>query len=114
MDNVRDEERMPSAEFQADPGTIRMVIDYPVRRGQPFARPRTCAGSTSSRTQLGDEDTLIWLPHFLSDDRKADLSTLIVINYVLERDRLTEVTPDLDRRRPAPRPHPAREPGAAR
>src|SRR5262249_18442624 len=43
--------------------------------------------------QLGDENTLIWLPHFLSDDRKADLSTLIVIAYLLERDRLAEVTP---------------------
>ena len=31
----------------------------------------------------------------LSEDRKADLSTLIVINYLLERDRLTQVTPNL-------------------
>ena len=72
--------------------------------------PTTCCASTSCADELDDADTLIWLPQFLSDDRRADLSTLIVINHVLERDRLTEVTPLPDRRRPAPRAHPARQP----
>ena len=92
MDNVRDDERMPSDRFQADPGTIRMVIDYPFDVGN-FGPAEDVLRVHEVQAQLGDEDTLIWLPHFLSDDRKADLSALIVINYVLERDRLTEVTP---------------------
>ena len=92
MDNVRDEERMPSAKFQANPGTLRMVIDYPFDEGNrsPAEDVRRVH---DLKAQLGDEDTLVWLPHFLSGDRLADLSTLIVINYVLERDRLAEVTP---------------------
>ena len=40
------------------------------------------------RDELGEEDTLVWFPHFLSEERKTDLSNLVVINYVLERDRL--------------------------
>jgi hypothetical protein len=94
MDNVRDDERMPSGSFQPDPGTIRMVIDYPFDAGN-FSPADDVNRVRRLQAQLGDEDTLIWLPHFLSDDRKADMSALIVINYVLERDRLTEVTPTL-------------------
>jgi hypothetical protein len=92
MDNVRDDERMPSSRFEADPGTIRLVIDYPFDVGN-FGPREDVLRVHKLQAQLGDEDTLIWLPHFLSQDRKADLSALIVINYVLERDRLTEVTP---------------------
>lgn len=92
MDNVRDEERMPSARFQADLGTIRLIIDYPFDMGN-FGPAEDVLRVHKLQAQLGDEDTLIWLPHFLSDDRKADLSALIVINYLLERDRLAEVTP---------------------
>jgi hypothetical protein len=92
MDNVRDTDRMPSGKFQPDPDTIRMVIDYPWDEGS-HSPADDVLRVAELRDQLGDTDTLVWLPHFLSDERKADLSTLIVINYVLERDRLTEVTP---------------------
>ena len=33
MDNVRDRDRVPSARFQADPGTLRMIVDYPFDEG---------------------------------------------------------------------------------
>jgi hypothetical protein len=92
MGNVRDEERMPSTRFQADPGTIKMVIDYPFDVGN-FGPAEDVLRVHQVQDQVVDTDTLIWLPHFLSDERKADLSALIVINYILERDRLTEVTP---------------------
>jgi hypothetical protein len=91
MDNVRDEERMPSTRFQADPDTIRVVIDYPFDTGN-FGPAEDVNRVHELQAKL-DSDTLTWLPHFLSEDRKADLSTLIVINYLLERDRLAEVTP---------------------
>ena len=92
MDNVRDEERMPSAKFEANPGTLRMVIDYPFDEGN-HSPAEDVRRVHDLKAQLGDEDTLVWLPHFLSGDRLADLSTIIVINHVLERDRLAEVTP---------------------
>lgn len=92
MDNVRDEERMPSTRFQADPGTIRVIIDHPFDTGN-FGPAEDLNRVHDLQATLGDGDTLVWLPHFLSEDRKADLSTLIVINYLLERDRLAEVTP---------------------
>jgi hypothetical protein len=92
MDNVRDKERMPSAQFEPDPGTIRLVIDYPFDEdNHPPAEDVRRVHEL--KAQLSDVDTLVWLPHFLSGDRLADLSALIVINYVLERDRLAEVTP---------------------
>ena len=36
MDNVSDPDRMPTMRFQADPGTIRMIIDYPFDDGDRF------------------------------------------------------------------------------
>ena len=93
MENVSDTERTPTRHFQADHGTIRMVIDYPFDEGNRFPADDVIR-INELKDQLGDENTIVWLPHFLSDDRKADLSTLIVINFLLERDRLTEVTPD--------------------
>jgi len=70
-----------------------MIIDYPFDEGNRFPADDVIRVN-ELKDQLGDENTIVWLPHFLSDDRKADLSTLIVINFLLERDRLTEVTPD--------------------
>jgi hypothetical protein len=93
MENVSDSERTPTRRFQADPSTIRMVIDYPFDEGTRYPVDDVIRVN-ELKDQLGDENTIIWLPHFLSDDRKADLSTLIVINFLLERDRLTEVTQD--------------------
>ena len=57
MDNVRDRDRMPTQEFQADPGTIRVVIDYPFdegnripRRGRPPG-PRAAGPARAARTR---------------------------------------------------------------
>ena len=94
MDNVSDADRMPTRRFQADPGTIRMIIDYPFDEADRFPADDVRRVHEISG-QLGEEDTIVWLPHFLSEDRKTDLSTLIVINYLLERDRLSQVTPNL-------------------
>ncbi|MBO0801657.1 MAG: phage resistance protein [Nocardiopsaceae bacterium] len=94
MDNVCDHVRMPVRRFQPDPGTIRMIIDYPFDVGNRFpADDIRRVGEVQA--EVGDADTIIWLPHFLSEDRIGDLSTLIVINYLLERDRLAEATPTL-------------------
>lgn len=94
MDNVSDPDRMPTRRFAAEPGTIRMIVDYPFDEGDRFPADDV-RRVHELKGRLDEEDTIIWLPHFLSEDRKADLSTLIVINYLLERDRLSQVTPNL-------------------
>jgi len=94
IDNVRDRDRMPSARFSADPGTLRVVLDFPFDAGN-HSPADDILRVHELQVQLGDESTLVWLPHFFSADRIADLSNLVVINHVLERDRLTELTPNL-------------------
>ena len=69
-------------------------MDYPFDDGDRFPADDV-RRVHELKGQLGDQDTIVWLPHFLSEDRKADLSSLIVINYLLERDRLAQVTPNL-------------------
>jgi hypothetical protein len=91
LDNVFDRDRMPSARFAADPGTIRVVMDLPFDDGHYPSDHRNRVREL--RGQL-DEYTVVWLAHFLSDDRKADLSSLIRIDYILQRDRLAEMRPN--------------------
>ena len=92
FENIRDEDRMPSARFQPDPDTIRLVIDYPWDEGD-HSPAEDLRRISKLKAQLPDLNTLFWLPHFLSEDRKADLATLVAINYALERDRLTGSPP---------------------
>lgn len=94
MDNVRDRDRVPSARFQADPDTLRMIVDYPFDEGN-YSPADDILRIHELQDQLGDQATLVWLPHFLAEERLIDLSNLVVINYVLERDRLAELTPNL-------------------
>jgi hypothetical protein len=94
IDNVRDRDRMPSARFSADLGTLRVILDFPFDAGN-HSPADDILRVHELQVQPGDESTLVWLPHFFSADRIADLSNLVVINHVLERDRLTELTPNL-------------------
>jgi hypothetical protein len=94
MENASDPDRMSIRRFAANPATIRMILDYPFDEGGRFPSDDVIRVN-QVRLQLGDEDTLVWLPHFLSDERISNLSDLIVINYLLERDRLAEATPNL-------------------
>jgi hypothetical protein len=94
LDNVRDRDRVPSSAFAADPGTIRVVFDYPVDDAT-FSPQDDINRVRELQGQFEDETTLIWLADFLSGARRSDLSSLVRINHVLERDRLTEATPNL-------------------
>ncbi len=94
LDNVRDRDRVPSSKFEADPGTIRVVFDYPVDDAT-FAPQDDINRVHDLQVQFEDETTLVWVAHFLSEARRSDLSSLVRINHVLERDRLAEVTPNL-------------------
>ena len=94
VENVRDKERLPRAEFVPDEaGAVRVVMDYPVDPG--FYPSDALNRVRGLRDELSGEATLVWFAHFLSEERKTDLSNLVVINYVLERDRLQDLTPNL-------------------
>jgi hypothetical protein len=91
---VRDEEWLPPSEFVPDQaGAIRIVMDYPVDPGfYPSDALRRVRGL---RDQLSGQATLVWFAHHLSQECKTDLSDLVVVNYVLEGDRLADLTPNL-------------------
>jgi hypothetical protein len=99
LENVRDKERLPQAEFVPDEaGAIRVVMDYPVDPG--FYPSDALDRVWGLRDELSGQATLVWFAHYLSPQRLTDLSNLVVVNYVLEPDRLTDLTPSLtaDRR----------------
>jgi hypothetical protein len=94
VDTVRDKERMPRAQFSPEePGAIRVVLNFPFDTGHyPVDALNRVRGD---RDELGGQPTLVWLAHWLSEERSSDLGDLVRINYVLERDRLQELTPGL-------------------
>ncbi|KRV48665.1 PglY protein [Wenjunlia vitaminophila] len=83
---------LPEEQFLPEtPGNIRFVIDYPfdeerrgpmddVRRVETLKR----AGTTAP--------TVVWLPHFFSEQKANQLGRLLKINYLLERNRLEDHT----------------------
>jgi len=94
VENVRDRERLPRAKFAPEEAdAVRVVMDYPVEPG--FYPSDALKRVRDLREELSGEHTLVWFAHHLSEERKTDLSNLVVINYVLERDRLTDLTPNL-------------------
>jgi hypothetical protein len=94
LGNVRDEERLPQSEFVPDEaGAIRIVMDYPADPG--FYPPDALNRVRGLRDQLSGQATLVWFAHHLSQECKTDLSDLVVVNYVLERDRLADLAPNL-------------------
>ena len=95
MDNVSD--AGPDAD-QAVPGRPRHDPDdhrLPVRRGRPLPRRRRAPGARAQgaarRTRTRSSGCRTSCPR----TARRTCPTLIVINYLLERDRLTQVTPNL-------------------
>src|SRR5260370_29775769 len=85
VENVRDKERLPRAEFVPDEASaVRVVMDYPVDPG--FYPSDALNRVRGLRDELSGEATLVWFAHFLSEERETDLSNLVVIHYVLARD----------------------------
>lgn len=88
--NVRDEADLPDAQFSPmTPGRVRIVLDYPF--DSPGHYPSDDARRVDRLSRGGLETpTVVWLPHFLSDQRRGQLGRLLKINYLLERDRLAD------------------------
>ncbi|MEV7772738.1 hypothetical protein [Kitasatospora sp. NPDC086791] len=90
--NVFDRRDLADEQFTpSEAGNIRFVVDYPwddENRSPSYAYQRV--------KELQDnglkEPTLVWLPDFLSEQRKAQLGRLMRITFLLERNRLDEYT----------------------
>jgi hypothetical protein len=94
LGNARDKERLPQAEFVPDEAdAVRIVMDYPVDSG--FYPSDALNRVRGLRDELSGQATLVWFAHHLSQERETDLSDLVVVNYVLERDRLADLAPNL-------------------
>lgn len=88
--NVRDTDELADAEFTPSvPGRIRFVLDYPFDDGA-----KSPADDAARVNRLRREEraapTLVWLPHFFSTQKAAQLGRLLKIEYLLERNRLAD------------------------
>ncbi|MBT2411744.1 hypothetical protein J7I94_14400 [Streptomyces sp. ISL-12] len=90
--NVRDRGDLPDEQFQpATTGNVRFVVDYPFDDGDHY--PSDDFHRVEALKQDGvTAPTLVWLTDFFSDQRRAQLGRLMRINFLLERDRLTDYT----------------------
>ena len=80
--NVRDASWLTDDHFRARPGTWRVVIDH------PFDEAGHSAADDLSRldrmTAAGfASPTIVWLPHFLSEERMREVRRLVILNYLL-------------------------------
>ncbi|MGI5154401.1 phage resistance protein [Microbispora sp. CA-102843] len=93
--NVRDRDKVATGEFSpTEPDAIRFVIDYPFDEGT-HSPAEDLRRVRELQADLDRPPTLVWLPHFLSADRIRDLEDLIKIEFLLDRDLLTDYTPTL-------------------
>lgn len=90
FDNVRDTSSLPDMQFTPGvPGRIRIVLDYPFDEGNHA--PSDDAARVNRMIREGfTAPTLVWLPHFMSPQKSAQLGRLLKIQYLLERDRLDD------------------------
>lgn len=88
--NVRDSQELVDAQFAPSvDGRVRFILDYPF--DGPNHHPSDDAGRVTRLIRSGTEAaTVIWLPHFMSTQRSAQLGRLLKISYLLERDRLDD------------------------
>ncbi|MEU0427279.1 hypothetical protein ABZ235_27395 [Streptomyces canus] len=91
--NVRDPRELADEMFTpSETGNIRIVVDYPwdedVRRYPSDDYQRV----GELRKNGLAAPTLVWLPDFFSEQRKAQLGQLMRIGFLLERNRLDEYT----------------------
>ncbi|HEX5496281.1 MAG TPA: hypothetical protein VFX70_17080, partial [Mycobacteriales bacterium] len=88
--NVWDPAELPEAQFRPSaPGRVRILLDY------PFDVPDRFPSDDAQRVQQLIRDgvtdaTVVWLPHFLSAQRSAQLGRLLRIEYLLQRNRLDD------------------------
>jgi hypothetical protein len=91
--NVRDREGMRLETLKAVEGRWRLVIDY------PFDRDHAPADDVERihAEKIGglDTETVVWLPHFLSDQRLNDVGKLVKLDYLLTGSRFDQYATSL-------------------
>ncbi|MFC5993098.1 PglY protein [Pseudonocardia hispaniensis] len=93
--NVRDTSDMPEAHFEPSvDGRVRVVLDYPFDVPGHFPSDDVSRVEALRRRGL-QAPTVVWVPHFLSEQKMAQLGRLLKISYLLERDRLDDYAADL-------------------
>jgi hypothetical protein len=88
--NVRDSTDIPDQQFTPSvAGRVRFVVDYPF--DVSGHHPSDDFGRVDRLRRDGLEaSTVVWLPHFLSPQKSAQLGRLLKIRYLLDRDRLDD------------------------
>ena len=93
--NVADPKTSAEIFAAEEPGALRVIIDYPFDDVFGPAEDRNRVEELRADSRRANLSTLCWLPSFFSTDRLSDLGELVVIEHILERDRLRENTPTL-------------------
>ena len=87
--NVRDPKSLGDEALRANPGRWKVVVDYPFDEAghspsDDFARLESLA------SQGVQSDTLAWIPHFFTSTRMDSVGRLVLLEYVLQRDRFDQ------------------------
>lgn len=91
--NVRDPRELADEHFTpSDRGNIRFVVDYPWDDDERRYPSDDYQRVVELKKNGLSAATLVWLPDFFSEQRKAQLGRLMRINFLLERNRLDEYT----------------------
>lgn len=81
--NVRDRSYLSDDHFRAAPGTWRVVIDHPFDdAGHSVAEDMTRIEELKNAQQ--HSRTLVWLPHFFSDETMRDLRRYVILQWLLD------------------------------
>lgn len=81
--NVRDSASLSDDQFQARPGTWRLVIDHPFdEQGHSTAEDVQRLDNFIARGMR--QQTVVWLPHFLGTRRQRELGELVILQWLLD------------------------------
>lgn len=91
--NVRDPREVADEHFTpSDSANVRLVVDYPWDDDERRYPSDDYQRVVELKKNGLSAATLVWLPDFFSEQRKAQLGRLMRINFLLERNRLDEYT----------------------
>ncbi|MEV7571533.1 hypothetical protein AB0P28_00385 [Pseudarthrobacter sp. NPDC089323] len=84
--NVRDVSWLSDDHFRASPGAWRFVIDHPFDEDQHSAQEDVRRVEGLIARNGFTERTVVWVPKFLSDERRRDLRRYVILDWLLTSD----------------------------
>jgi hypothetical protein len=87
--NVRDPKSLGDEALRANPGRWKVVIDYPFDE-QGWSPSDDFARLESLTAQGVQSDTVAWIPLFFTATRMDSVGRLVLLEYVLQRDRFDQ------------------------